>query len=100
MRYIAAMQLAARFIDDFETGFRSGRTRSRASVRSTGRSSAAGFIAPPADYGLSEAQLERMAQLTQALLDEEVHVPEPGKPGWPDHPALKPKFVMRVMPDA
>ena len=59
-----------------------------------------GFIAPPADYGLSAAQLERMAQLTQALLDEEVHVPEPGKPGWPDHPALKPKFVMRVMPDA
>ena len=48
-----------------------------------------------------------MAQLTQALLDEEVHVPEPGKPGWPDHPALTPKFamrltkfVMRVMPDA
>ena len=100
IRYIAAMQLAARFIDDFETGFRSGRTEvagERAIDRALERG---GFIAPPADYGLSAAQLERMAQLTQALLDEEVHVPEPGKPGWPDHPALKPKFVMRVMPDA
>ena len=55
--------------------------------------------APPITHR-SEAPLGRMAQLTQALLDEEVHVPEPGKPGWPDHPALTPKFGMRVMPDA
>jgi predicted acylesterase/phospholipase RssA len=100
IRYIAAMQLAARFIDDFETGFRSGRTAAAGERAIEGALATGGFIAPPAAYGLTEEQLERMAQLTQALLDEEAHVPEPGKPGWPDHPALKPKFVMRVMPDA
>ncbi len=60
----------------------------------------AGFSGSPEGHGLTEEQLARMEQLTKALLDEEEHVPEPGKPGWPDHPALKPKFVMRVMPDA
>ena len=41
-----------------------------------------------------------MEQLTVALLAEEKNLPEPGKPDWPDHPALRPKFVVRVMPDA
>ncbi len=100
IRYIAAMQLAARFIDDFETGFRAGRSASAGERAIEGALATGGFIAPPARFGLNEEQLERMDQLTRALLEEERHVPEPGQPGWPDHPALKPKFVMRVMPDA
>jgi predicted acylesterase/phospholipase RssA len=100
IRYIAAMQLAARFIDDFETGFRSGRTAAAGERAIDGALKTGGFLQPPAEVGLTEEQLEKMAQLTQALLDEEQYVPEPGKPGWPDHPALKPRFVMRVMPDA
>jgi hypothetical protein len=100
IRYIAAMQLAARFIDDFETGFRSGRTAAAGERAIDGALKTGGFLQPPAEVGLTEEQLEKMAQLTQALLDEEKYVPEPGKPGWPDHPALKPRFVMRVMPDA
>jgi predicted acylesterase/phospholipase RssA len=100
IRYIAAMQLAARFIDDFETGFRSGRTAVAGERAIDGALKTGGFLQPPAEVGLTEEQLERMAQLTQALLDEERNVPEPGKPGWPDHPALRPRFVMRVMPDA
>ena len=100
IRYIAAMQLAARFIDDFETGFRSGRTAAAGERAIDGALKTGGFLQPPAEVGLTEEQLERMAQLTQALLDEERNVPEPGKPGWPDHPALRPRFVMRVMPDA
>ncbi len=99
VRYLAAMQLAARFIDDFETGFRSGQPAA-ASARALDDLKRAGFIGPPEAHGLTEEQLARMEQLTKALLDEEEHVPEPGKSGWPDHPALKPKFVMRVMPDA
>ena len=100
IRYIAAMQLAARFIDDFETGFRAGRSAVAGERAIEGALIAARFTVPPAESGLTEEQLERMEQLTLALLEEERHVPEPGKPGWPDHPALKPKFVMRVMPDA
>ena len=41
-----------------------------------------------------------MEQLTAALLAEEENVPEPGAADWPDHPALKPRFVVRMMPDA
>jgi len=100
IRYIAAMQLAARFIDDFETGFRAGRSAVAGERAIEGALTVARFTVPPAEVGLTEEQLERMEQLTLALLEEERHVPEPGKPGWPDHPALKPKFVMRVMPDA
>ena len=100
IRYIAAMQLAARFIDDFETGFRAGRSGVVGERAIEGALTAGRFTVPPAEIGLTEEQLERMEQLTLALLEEERHLPEPGKPGWPDHPALKPKFAMRVMPDA
>jgi predicted acylesterase/phospholipase RssA len=100
IRYIAAMQLAARFIDDFETGFSSGRTAAEGERAIDASLATGGFLQPPAEVGLTEAQLERMEQLTRALLAEEVHVPEPGQEGWPDHPALRPRFVMRVMPDA
>jgi len=100
IRYIAAMQLAARFIDDFETGYRSGRTAAASERQIDSALAIGGFLQPPAEVGLTEAQLERMEQLTRALIEEEAHVPEPGKPGWPDHPALRPRFVMRVMPDA
>ena len=79
----------------FGTDARRGRARDRERARA-GR-----FIGPPADRrDLSDVQLAKMEQLTEALLAEEENVPEPGQPGWPDHPALKPRFVVRVMPDA
>jgi predicted acylesterase/phospholipase RssA len=99
IRYLAAMQLAARFIDEFEAGFPPGPVA--ADVRAMdGALKLAGFIGLPHEHGLTEDQLKSMAQLTRALLAEEEQVPEPGDPDWPDHPALKPKFVVRVMPDA
>jgi predicted acylesterase/phospholipase RssA len=99
IRYLAAMQLAARFIDEFEAGFPPGPVA--ADVRAMdGALKLAGFIGLPHEHGLTEDQLKTMAQLTKALLAEEEQVPEPGDPDWPDHPALKPKFVVRVMPDA
>jgi hypothetical protein len=60
----------------------------------------AGFMGPPDKPDLTTEQLEKMRQMTRALFAEEERVPEPGQPGWPDHRALKPKVVVRVMPDA
>jgi hypothetical protein len=94
------MQLAARFIDDFESGFRAGQT-AEAEERKFERGLAfAGFVATADQQGLTAEQLAKMEQLTTALLAEEKNVPEPGQPDWPDHPAMRPKFVVRVMPDA
>jgi hypothetical protein len=59
-----------------------------------------GFVGPADRRDLSDVQLEKMEQLTAALLAEEENVPEPGAADWPDHPALKPRFVVRMMPDA
>jgi len=100
IRYLAAMQLAARFIDDFESGFRAGRSIEEHERKLERALLLGGFVATAERTGLSEEQLAKMEQLTAALLAEERNVPEPGEPGWPDHPALKPKFVARVMPDA
>jgi predicted acylesterase/phospholipase RssA len=100
VRYLAAMQLAARFIDDFESGFSAGRTAEEHERKLERGLNLAGFTATPDRTGLTEAQLAKMEQLTTALLAEEKNLPEPGMPDWPDHPAMKPKFVVRVMPDA
>jgi predicted acylesterase/phospholipase RssA len=100
VRYLAAMQLAARFIDDFESGFSAGRTGGEDERKLERGLTFAGFVATPDQTGLTKEQLEKMEQLTAALLAEEKNVPEPGQPGWPDHPAMKPRFVVRVMPDA
>jgi hypothetical protein len=100
VRYLAAMQLAARFIDDFESGFSAGRTAGEDERKLERGLTFAGFVATPDQTGLTKEQLEKMEQLTSALLAEEKNVPEPGQPGWPDHPAMKPRFVVRVMPDA
>jgi predicted acylesterase/phospholipase RssA len=100
VRYLAAMQLAARFIDDFESGFSAGRSAEAHERKLEHALTLAGFVATADRTGLSEEQLAMMEQLTTALLAEERNVPEPGKPGWPDHPAMKPRFVIRVMPDA
>jgi predicted acylesterase/phospholipase RssA len=100
IRYLAAMQLAARFIDDFESGFRAGRSAEEHERKLERALTLAGFVATADQTGLTEEQLAKMEQLTSALLAEERNVPEPGQPGWPDHPALKPRFVVRVMPDA
>jgi hypothetical protein len=100
VRYLAAMQLAARFIDDFESGFTAGRSAEADERKLEHGLTFAGFIATADRTGLTREQLDKMEQLTTALLAEEKNVPEPGQPGWPDHPALKPKFVIRVMPDA
>jgi predicted acylesterase/phospholipase RssA len=100
VRYLAAMQLAARFIDDFESGFSAGRTAEAHERKLERGLNLAGFTATPDRTGLTEAQLAKMEQLTTALLAEEKNLPEPGMPDWPDHPAMKPKFVVRVMPDA
>jgi predicted acylesterase/phospholipase RssA len=100
VRYLAAMQLAARFIDDFGTGFRSGRSVSAGERAIESALAKTGFVGPADRRDLSDVQLEKMEQLTAALLAEEENVPEPGAADWPDHPALKPRFVVRMMPDA
>jgi len=100
VRYLAAMQLAARFIDDFESGFTAGRSAEEDERKLERGLTFAGFIATADRSGLTQEQLDKMEQLTGALLAEEKNVPEPGAPDWPDHPAMKPKFVIRVMPDA
>jgi predicted acylesterase/phospholipase RssA len=100
VRYLAAMQLAARFIDDFSTGFRSGQSLGVGERKIEGALNQAGFVGPHDRPDLTNAQLLKMEQLTGALLAEEENIPEPGDPGWPDHPALKPRFVVRMMPDA
>jgi predicted acylesterase/phospholipase RssA len=100
VRYLAAMQLAARFIDDFESGFSAGRSAEHDERKLERGLTFAGFVATAERQGLTEEQLRKMEQLTAALLAEEKNVPEPGAADWPDHPAMKPKFVVRVMPDA
>jgi len=95
VRYLAAMQLAARFIDDFEAGFPPGESPDADLRALEAALELAGFKAD-----LTDEQLDKMRQMTRALFAEEKNVPEPGQRGWPDHPALKPKFAMRVMPDA
>jgi len=100
VRYLAAMQLAARFIDDFESGFSAGRSAEAHEPKLEHALQLMGFVATADRQGLTPGQLARMEQLTSALLAEEKNVPEPGTPDWPDHPAMKPRFVVRVMPDA
>ena len=100
MRYLAAVQLAVRFIDDFESGYSHARhpDEVRAAVEAELRS--AGLLGRDGDGNLKPEQIDTIVRLTDVLLAEEKRVPEPDRPGWPSHAKLKPDFAMRLMPES
>jgi hypothetical protein len=81
MRHLAAMQLASRFIDDFEAGFPREKSPD-ADVRALEATlELAGFMRPPDRPDLTKEQLEKMRQITRALFVEVEPVPEPAQRG-------------------
>lgn len=99
VRYVTAVQAAARYVDDFEAGYRYAKQSDafgRVAVEEELR--LAGLLGSGNGDDLKTAQVDAIAQLTWAMLMEERRVPEPHDEDWPDHVKLKPDFTIRLTP--
>lgn len=98
LRYVTAVQVAARYVRDFATGYRDAEHPDdiRSAVEEELRP--AGLLGTGANGELTESHVGAIAQLTLAMKFEELRAPKPGDASWPDHAKLKPDFAVRLTP--
>jgi hypothetical protein len=94
-RYITSIQLAAKFIEYFERGYKSELAGEPSYKKLLTQES----CIPAGCEPLSAGQCFVAERLTLGLIDAEEHLPEDGAPDWPRHPAITPEPVLRMLPD-
>jgi predicted acylesterase/phospholipase RssA len=94
-RYISSIQLAARFVEQFERGFKWHHAGDLPYDKVLDEVQ----CVPDGCEPLTPGKIRVAIALTQGLIAEEMRLPEEASPDWPSHPAIVPEPQIRLMPD-